>query len=72
MTEELPPWEDAAPLAAPPPPAPVTREEVAKLAKEYKHYYDKMPTDPYRRRWEIIAKALDHFSKHAVDEAVES
>lgn len=51
---------------------PVTREEAAKLAKEYKNYADKMPTDAYRRRWQVIAAALDHFSKHAVDEAAES
>ncbi len=44
------------------------REEAAKLAREYRNYADKMPNDTYRRRWEIIAAALDHYSKHAVDE----
>jgi hypothetical protein len=48
------------------------REEAAKLAKEYRNYADKMPNDAYRRRWEIIGRALDHYSKHAVDEAAES
>lgn len=50
----------------------VTREEAVRLAKEYKNYADKMPTDPYRRRWEIISAALDYYSKHAVDAAPES
>lgn len=39
------------------------REEAAKLAKEYKNYADKMPTDAYRRRWEVISAALEHYAK---------
>jgi hypothetical protein len=45
----------------------ISREEVAKLAREYRNFADKMTTDAYQRRWRIISAALDHFSKHCVD-----
>lgn len=50
------------------------RDEAAKLAKEYRNYVDKMPTDPYQRRWSIISRALVEYanSKPPVDAPPES
>jgi hypothetical protein len=39
--------------------APVTKDEVLQHAEEYRRYALKMPSDPYRRRWKIIADALE-------------
>jgi hypothetical protein len=41
------------------PEARVTKNEVLQYAEEYRRYARTMPTDPYRRRWTVIADALE-------------